>query len=67
MASQKIFLDPNVSAAKTEQTLIHEILHAIWWSYGLKNSELGDKKEEAIVDSMSQGLYQVLNDNDLLK
>lgn len=68
LATQRIFIEPDLSKQKEEQTLIHEILHAIWFSSGLaKNKEFTNDKEELIVDALSHGLYQVLTDNNLLK
>lgn len=64
---QKIYLDPNTTPQKHEQTLLHEILHTAWANHGLgQRKELKDF-EEQIVDALSQGLYQVLKDNDMLK
>ena len=65
--TQRFFLDPEISQQKQEQTLIHEILHAIWWTNGMRSREELKKEEEYIIDSLSQGLYQVLKDNKLLK
>lgn len=64
---QKIFLDPTTTKQKNEQTFIHEITHAVWSAYGLKEVKALKEFEEQIVDSLSSGLYQVLNDNGLLK
>lgn len=70
-ASQKIFLEPLnvVSEQKRQQVLIHELLHAIWWQMGLsiKYDKDQPKLEEELITTISQGLYQVLNDNNLLK
>jgi hypothetical protein len=66
--SQKIFVDPDITEQKTEHTFIHEVLHAIWFHYGLsKNKSFTPDQEELVVDSLSNGLYQVLKDNNLLK
>lgn len=66
--TQHIFLDPELSQQKKEQTFIHEILHAIWNQYGLaRNEKFTEKDEELIVDSLANGLYQVLKENGLLK
>jgi len=66
-STQQIFLDPLNTRQKTEQVFIHEILHAVWNSYGLKEVKELKGLEEQVVDSLSNGLYQVLNDNKLLK
>src|ERR1035437_10057481 len=64
---QEIFLDPNMPQTKKEHTLLHEILHAIWWQAGL-DKRYKDKPEiqEEIVSALSFGLHQVLKDNNLL-
>ena len=66
--TQKFFIDPDITLQKTEHTFLHELLHAIWFHYGLsKNKALGPDLEEIVIDSLSNGLYQVLKDNNLLK
>jgi len=49
----------------TADTVIHEVLHAIWFSKGIS----GDKAdEEDIVTPLATGLAQVIRDNpDLIK
>lgn len=65
---QKIFLEPNMAPQHLDGTLLHELLHAIWWQMGLGKQEWMDpKKEEVIVHALAQGLHTVLTDNpDLL-
>lgn len=65
--SQQIFLDPGTTKQKNEQTLIHEILHAISWQTGLTKRLNDPKLEEEMVSSLSFALYQVLIDNKMLK
>jgi hypothetical protein len=66
--SQKIFIDPTTTTQKKEHTVIHEIMHAIYWQTGLGIRYKEQKiLEEEIVSAISHGLYQVLKDNDLLK
>ena|ERR1700749_52253 len=65
---QKIFLEPKMTIQKRDQVFLHEILHAVWNSYGLSyNKDFNHDKEELVVDALSNGLYQVLRDNNLLK
>ena len=52
------------------ETLMHEILHAIWWHQGLrdfsfprKTDHLGDDQEERIVLAINHGLMGVLQEN----
>ncbi len=67
--TQKIFLDPKISQQKKEHTLIHEVMHAIWWQTGLRERYQKDQEkiEEEVIQALSHGMYQVLKDNDLLK
>ena len=65
---QKIFIDPTETQQKKEQCLIHEVFHAIWWQTGLLERYKETKeKEEEIIQALSNGLYQVLKDNKLLR
>lgn len=67
--TQNIFIEPTATEQKKEQTLIHEILHAIWWQNGLAERYKGDDsvREEEIIHTLSHGIYQVLKDNNFLK
>ena len=42
-------------------TLLHEILHGIWYNAGI--DEQYDDAEEEIVGKLAKGLYMVLQDN----
>jgi len=56
-----IEIDNAIPQSQKESTLIHEIFHVI-------NSTLGDEDMgHALQDSLSEQLYQVLKDNNLLK
>lgn len=48
-----------------EETFLHELLHCIDWIYNA--GELRDKLGESGIERTSEGLYQVLKDNNLLK
>jgi hypothetical protein len=48
-------LEPSVKAS----TLLHEIVHAIYDEYGISK----DDEEERVVNSISNGLSQVIRDN----
>lgn len=65
--TQTIFLDQDGTQQKREQTLLHEIMHAIWWQSGLVKRFTDHKMEEEVIDALSNGLYQVLKDNDISK
>jgi hypothetical protein len=47
------------SPAQEAETFIHEILHAIWTTYNVKDED----KEERTVATLAIGLAQVLRDN----
>jgi len=67
---QKFFIEPiaSVTQQKREQCLLHEILHAVWWQTGLfERYKDTPKIEEEIIHTLSNGIYQVLKDNKLLK
>lgn len=40
-------------------SFMHEILHGVYWAYGLED----DDREERTVNSLSSGLIQVFRDN----
>lgn len=65
---QNIFIEPSETQQKKEHTLLHEVMHALWWQTGLSSRYKEDKKiEEEVIDAISSGLYQVLKDNKMLK
>lgn len=63
---QRMFIDPSETQQKKKHTLVHEIMHAIWWQSGL-GVRYGEKNhpklEEEVVAALSMGMYQVLRDN----
>jgi Zn-dependent peptidase ImmA (M78 family) len=56
---QIIYIDTSATPAVQKDTLLHEILHAIWWTGYLED----DDKEERVVSVTATGLMQVLRDN----
>lgn len=44
----------------TGNVLIHEMLHAVFYSMGI---EIGDDNEEDLVNRLANGLQQVMRDN----
>ena len=54
-SSATITIDASLPDSRKGSTLLHEVLHAL-------NSEL----DHALLDSLSEQIYQVLSDNDLL-
>lgn len=65
-ASQTIYLDPTISKQKQEQTFLHELMHVVFWHFGLTRL-FDDKQEEIIVNAASNGLYHVLLDNKIME
>ena len=65
--SQTIYIQPDITPQKQEHTLIHEVLHAIFWQNGLPRIMADDKQEEMIINSVSFGIHAFLKDNGLLK
>ena len=60
----------NVIELSTEQdltsftdTLLHEILHAIWYTSGIEYGMGGEQTEEFVVNSFSSALINVFIDN----
>lgn len=58
-----IFLSGEYSLCESTNLLIHEILHAIYYTYGMRNIIENKDREEYIINTMANGLTQVLKDN----
>lgn len=54
--------DQMPTAAKAVDTVLHEIGHALWWSYTLEDAD----KEERIVSTQATGWAQIFRDNPAL-
>lgn len=52
-----LFCDPE----QMVETLIHELLHAVWQQYGLKDLDNSDMSER-VVTSLALGMTQVMQD-----
>lgn len=64
--SQTIFLDPENTPQKMEETLLHEMLHAIAWQTGVeKRHRKLEGVEEDFITALASGLYSVIRDNKL--
>jgi len=59
---QLIIMDPNLSGQGERETLLHEVLHAIWAQTTL-NKIHDDEVEEAIVWTLAPRLLGFLKDN----
>lgn len=60
-AHQTIFINPNQHPDRAGDTLLHEVLHAIWDLSGF--DVMPDLHEETVVRSFASWLSQVLKDN----
>lgn len=58
---QEIYISRNQNAQRAADTLLHEVMHAIWDAAGLE--AVPDLHEEVVVRMMSTWLTGVLNDN----
>tara|TARA_Y100000356_G_scaffold69951_1_gene57593 strand:+ start:867 stop:1187 length:321 start_codon:yes stop_codon:yes gene_type:complete len=47
-----ILINEDIHQSRKEETLVHEILHAIFFNYGLEH-------EERLIDAISNGLFQL--------
>lgn len=66
MATGEIRLHPAMDANKLVNTLVHELLHAVWamWCLPIDGKDgLGDETEEGIVQSVANGWTTLLYDN----
>lgn len=68
--AKRIRVQSDLSRRMLAQTVLHEIMHAIYYEFGLTNSEQADADnaagmvhEEAAVNGLSIGMMQVLVDN----
>lgn len=57
----KILIDNTMTQSQKEATLIHEALHAMNTTLG------GQQMSHALLDSLSEQMYQFLSENKLLK
>jgi len=56
---QLIRIDTSVSKFKVADSLLHEINHAIYWAYGIEDSD----KEERIVGTFATAWIQIYRDS----
>ena len=61
----KIRISPEFPRTQQEETLFHEIIHVVRVQLSLEDPE--KQKEENIVNAMAGSLYQILNDNKMLR
>lgn len=58
-----IFLSGEYSLNESVNLLIHEVLHAVYYTYGMRNVIEDKTKEEYLVNTFANGLTQVIKDN----
>lgn len=58
---QRIYLTPNMTHQQASDTLLHEVMHAIWNEAGLEH--IPDLNEETIIRTMATWLRMVIVDN----
>lgn len=56
---QAIYVDFNTRPSKVLDTMLHEVLHAMYWAYGMQDED----KEERMVGTMATAWTQVWRDN----
>jgi Zn-dependent peptidase ImmA (M78 family) len=62
-ADQTIRIDTDSSEQMKWQTLIHEIIHVLFWQGGIDIKIGNEQTEEEIVENLAHDLHQVLVDN----
>ena len=61
---KQITISENLNPADKLNTIIHEILHGIWFHWGLgEQIEKPKKAEEMVVTALANGLTNVIRDN----
>ena len=66
--THEIKIKSGMNASETLNTMLHEMLHAIIYTYGLKDFFSDDDKEEKFVNVISNGMTEALVRNpDLVK
>jgi hypothetical protein len=58
---QRIYLTPNMMHQQASDTLLHEVMHAIWSEAGLDH--IPDLNEETVIRTMATWLRMVIRDN----
>jgi len=60
---QTIIIRSSLPKATMRHVLLHEILHAIWYSYGVNPDLDPGEVEESIINILSGPLVEVMNNN----
>ena len=61
-AANEIVINKGQHNDEKPNTLMHEILHGVFYTMGMNNSDVTEQ-EEYIVNTMSNGIMQVFMDN----
>ena len=59
LRNQALFIEESLSSGKSRESILHEILHALYWVFDLKDKE----KEERVISCLSTGLLSIFRDN----
>lgn len=65
-ADLKIWLDEALPRTRLEETFMHELMHVVY-DMACLNAVVEKMEEEEIVNRLSQYLYLLLKENDMLK
>jgi hypothetical protein len=57
-----VMIDASLPESQKQDTLLHEILHAIWYEMGIHNEDKNEV-EETVITRMATGLLNVLRAN----
>ena len=60
MSNKRILICDDLSEAERRETVIHELMHAVWLEMSIGYS---DKTEEAIITKLAQGLASIVSEN----
>ena len=58
-----IKVDADLPLAQKQDTLLHEVLHCIWYEMGIHNEAKEGDLEETIITRLATGLTQVMKAN----
>lgn len=62
----KIFINSKQCPSEQFATLIHESLHAAFYTYGMREIITDKEREEYIVNTLSNAVIQIFRDNPIL-
>ncbi len=60
---KELRISPHLDSEGKLNTIIHEVLHGVWFHWGLTEAIDGKNSEETAVNALANGLTQVIRDN----